>query len=39
MLVTPGFVKQEIKSTDKLIRDAGDQGEISFKTMSELLAS
>ena len=30
-LVTPGFVKQEIESTDKLIRDAGYQGEILFR--------
>lgn len=31
MLVTPGFVKQEIESTDKLIREAGYQGEILFR--------
>lgn len=31
MLVTPSFVKQEIESTDKLIRDAGYQGEILFR--------
>lgn len=31
MLVTPVFVQQEIESTDKLIRDAGYQGEIVFR--------
>ena len=31
MLVTPSFVKQEIETTDKLIRDAGYQGEIFFR--------
>jgi peptidoglycan/xylan/chitin deacetylase (PgdA/CDA1 family) len=31
ILVTPAFVKQEIESTDKLIRDAGYQGEILFR--------
>jgi peptidoglycan/xylan/chitin deacetylase (PgdA/CDA1 family) len=31
MLVTPSFVRQEIKTTDKLIRDAGYQGEILFR--------
>ena len=31
LLVTPSFVKQEIESTDKLIRDAGYQGEILFR--------
>jgi peptidoglycan-N-acetylglucosamine deacetylase len=30
-LVTPSFVKQEIESTDKLIRAAGYQGEIFFR--------
>lgn len=29
--VTPSFVKQEIESTDKLIRDTGYQGEILFR--------
>jgi peptidoglycan-N-acetylglucosamine deacetylase len=29
--VTPSFVKQEIESTDKLIREAGYQGEIHFR--------
>jgi peptidoglycan-N-acetylglucosamine deacetylase len=31
LLVTPSFVKQEIESTDKLIRAAGYQGEILFR--------
>lgn len=31
MLVTPSFVKHEIETTDKLIRDAGYQGEILFR--------
>lgn len=31
LLVTPSFVKQEIESTDQLIRDAGYQGEILFR--------
>ncbi len=31
MLVTPSFVKQEIESTDKLIREAGYRGEIFFR--------
>jgi chitin deacetylase len=31
MLVTPSFVRQEIESTDRLIRDAGYQGEIFFR--------
>ena len=31
LLVSPSFVKQEIESTDKLIRDAGYQGEILFR--------
>lgn len=31
IFVTPSFVKQEIESTDKLIRDAGHQGEIFFR--------
>lgn len=31
MLVTPSFVRQEIESTDKLIREAGYQGEILFR--------
>ena len=31
LLVTPSFVTQEIESTDKLIRDAGYQGEILFR--------
>lgn len=31
MLVTPSFVKQEIESTDRLIRDAGYEGEILFR--------
>ena len=31
LLVTPSFVKQEIESTDKLIRQAGYQGEILFR--------
>ena len=30
-LVTPSFVRQEIESTDKLIRDTGYQGEIFFR--------
>lgn len=30
-LVTPSFVKQEIETTDQLIRDAGHQGEILFR--------
>jgi chitin deacetylase len=29
--VTPSFVKQEIESTDKLIKDTGYQGEILFR--------
>jgi peptidoglycan/xylan/chitin deacetylase (PgdA/CDA1 family) len=29
--VTPSFVKQEIESTDKLIREAGYQGDIHFR--------
>lgn len=31
MFVTPSFVRQEIESTDKLIRDAGYQGEVLFR--------
>ena len=31
LLVSPSFVKQEIESTDKLIREAGYQGEILFR--------
>ncbi|HYH86354.1 MAG TPA: polysaccharide deacetylase family protein [Pyrinomonadaceae bacterium] len=31
VLVTPSFVRQEIERTDKLIRDAGYQGEIYFR--------
>lgn len=31
VLVTPSFVEQEIERTDKLIRDAGYQGEIYFR--------
>jgi len=31
LLVSPSFVKLEIESTDKLIRDAGYQGEILFR--------
>jgi chitin deacetylase len=31
VLVTPSFVKGEIERTDKLIRDAGYQGEIYFR--------
>ena len=31
MFVTPSFVRQEIETTDKLIRDAGYQGEIFFR--------
>lgn len=31
IFVTPSFVRQEIESTDKLIRDAGYQGEICFR--------
>lgn len=31
ILVTPSFVKHEIETTDKLIRDAGYQGEILFR--------
>jgi peptidoglycan-N-acetylglucosamine deacetylase len=31
ILVTPSFVKQEIKQTDQLIRAAGYQGEIHFR--------
>jgi chitin deacetylase len=31
LLVTPSFVKQEIESTDKLIRQTGYQGEILFR--------
>jgi len=31
ILVTPSFVKQEIETTDKVIRDAGYQGEILFR--------
>lgn len=31
LLVSPAFVKQEIESTDKLIRQAGYQGEILFR--------
>lgn len=30
-LLTPGFVKKEIESTDELIRKAGYQGEITFR--------
>lgn len=29
--VTPGFVRQEVESTDKLIRDTGYQGEVLFR--------
>ena len=29
--VTPSFVKQEVESTDKLIREAGYQGDIHFR--------
>jgi len=29
--VTPSFVKQEVESTDKLIREAGYQGDIPFR--------
>jgi peptidoglycan/xylan/chitin deacetylase (PgdA/CDA1 family) len=31
VLVTPGFVRQEIEKTDQLIREAGYQGEILFR--------
>ena len=31
LLVTPSFVRQEVERTDKLIRDAGYQGEIHFR--------
>ena len=31
LLVTPSFVRGEVESTDKLIRDAGYQGEIYFR--------
>ncbi|MFC0106418.1 polysaccharide deacetylase family protein [Kibdelosporangium aridum] len=31
VLVTPGFVAEEVERTDKLIRDAGFQGEITFR--------
>jgi len=31
LLVTPSFVEQEIERTDKLIREAGYQGEIYFR--------
>jgi chitin deacetylase len=31
VLVTPSFVEQEVERTDKLIRDAGHQGEIYFR--------
>ncbi len=31
ILVTPGFVKNEIETTDGLIRKAGYQGEITFR--------
>ncbi|HEX8500195.1 MAG TPA: polysaccharide deacetylase family protein [Pyrinomonadaceae bacterium] len=31
VLVTPSFVEQEVERTDKLIRDAGYQGEIHFR--------
>jgi len=31
VLVTPSFVRQEIETTDRLIRDAGYQGEIYFR--------
>ena len=31
VLVTPSFVKQEVERTDRLIRDAGYQGEIYFR--------
>lgn len=31
MFVTPSFVKQEIENTDKLIREAGYQGEVLFR--------
>lgn len=31
MFVTPSFVRQEIESTDKLIREAGYQGEVLFR--------
>lgn len=31
VLVTPSFVRREIEKTDKLIRDAGHQGEIYFR--------
>ncbi|MCE7004846.1 polysaccharide deacetylase family protein [Kibdelosporangium philippinense] len=31
VLVTPGFVAEEVERTDKLIRDAGFHGEITFR--------
>jgi chitin deacetylase len=31
VLVTPSFVRREVETTDKLIRDAGYQGEIYFR--------
>ena len=31
VLVTPSFVRQEVERTDRLIRDAGHQGEIYFR--------
>jgi chitin deacetylase len=31
ILVTPGYVRQQIEDTDKLIRDAGYTGEITFR--------
>ena len=31
LLVTPSFVRQEIETTDKLIRDTGYQGQIHFR--------
>ena len=31
VLITPSFVRQEIERTDRLIRDAGHQGEIYFR--------
>jgi chitin deacetylase len=31
MVVTPSYVRREIETTDKLIRDAGHRGEVLFR--------
>jgi len=31
VFVTPGFVRQEVETTDQLVREAGYQGEIPFR--------